>query len=235
MIKVIPNKDNFLTQIDWLTSFHHFSFGEHYDPTKVNFGPLRVFNDDTINPGQGFGFHQHHDMEIVTYVTEGTLEHEDDFGNKGVVSQGEVQRMSAGSGVFHSEYNHSGKILKLLQIWIMPDKKGIKPEYEQKKFSVEQRQDKLLCVISPKQDTMSIHQDVSFYISRLENKKTIHSFGQNRIGYLFVIDGKIKLNNVVLTSKDSAKIQQEKEIEIIPESKSEIILLDMPENFTKLN
>lgn len=235
MIKVIPNKENFLTQIDWLTSFHHFSFGEHYDPSKVSFGPLRVFNDDTINPGEGFGFHQHHDMEIVTYVTEGTLEHEDDFGNKGIVIQGEVQRMSAGSGVFHSEYNHSGKILKLLQIWIMPDKKGVKPEYEQTKFSAEQRQDKLLCVISQKQDTMHLHQDASFYISRLKDKKITHRFEPGRIGYFFVIDGKIKLNGIELFSKDSAMIQQEENIEIVPQDKSEIILLDLPENFINVN
>lgn len=234
MIKVIPNVENFLTKTDWLTSFHHFSFGEHYDSTKVNFGPLRVFNDDVINPGEGFGFHPHHDMEIVTCVTEGILEHRDDFGNHGIVKEGEIQRMSAGSGVFHSEYNHSDKILKLLQIWIMPDKKGIKPEYEQRKFSKEQRQDKLLCVISQKQSTMHLHQDVSFYIACLESKKITPEL-KGRMAYLFVIDGKIKLNGIELFGKDSAMIQKEEIMEMTPITKSEIILLDMPESFTSTN
>lgn len=124
MLKIIKNSENFKTELDWLISFHHFSFGEHFHPEKVNFGPLRVFNDDKIELGKGFSFHSHHDMEIVTYVLDGTLEHKDNFGNEGVIEEGEVQRMSAGTGIFHSEFNHSNtNPLKLLQIWILPQKK----------------------------------------------------------------------------------------------------------------
>ena len=234
MLKIIKNPENFKTEIDWLTSYHHFSFGEHFHPDKTNFGPLRVFNDDLIQSGKGFGFHQHHDMEIVTYVIDGTLEHKDNFGNNGIIESGEIQRMSAGTGIFHSEYNHSSTTnLNLLQIWITPNQKDLKPSWEQHKFSKEERLNNLLCVVSPRSDdsSLSIHQDVSFYVSRLENSKVHHDFAESRVGYLFVISGKLHINDMELGAKDSVKIQEEKSITLKSSGSSEIILLDMPSNY----
>lgn len=233
MLQIIKNQENFKTEIDWLTSYHHFSFGEHFHPDKVNFGNLRVFNDDIIQAGKGFGFHQHHDMEIVTYVTSGTLEHKDNFGNQGIIENGEVQRMSAGTGIFHSEYNHSNtEPLKLLQIWILPNQNGLKPSWQQHKFSKEERLNKLLCVVSPKPvgDSLLIHQDVGFYVCRLENSKVKHDFGKDRIGYLFVISGNIEVNRIKLDSKESIKIQNEQSITLNAMNPAEIILLDLSIN-----
>lgn len=232
MLQIVKNQENFKTEIDWLTSYHHFSFGEHFHPDKTNFGPLRVFNDDTIQQGRGFGFHQHRDMEIVTYVLEGTLQHKDNFGNDGIIETGEVQRMSAGTGIFHSEYNHSGtNPLKLLQIWILPNKNGLEPSWEQRKFSKEQRLDKLLCVVSPDSDGSSllIHQDVSFYVCRLNNSRVEYGFTKNRMGYLFVISGQLQLNGTKLYTKDSVKIQRERLITLQSSGSCEVILLDLPE------
>ena len=232
MIKKIPNDENFVTETEWLKSFHHFSFGQHRDQNKMNFGVLRVFNDDEIQPGKGFGFHPHNDMEIVTYVTEGTLQHKDNFGNTGVVEAGEIQKMSAGTGVFHSEYNHSNdQLLKLLQIWITPNQTGLKPAWAQHKFTIQDRLDKLLCVISPDGgNSMMINQNAKFFISRLENAKLSHDLPENRMAYLFVIDGKITLNDTVLETRDSAMITKEDSILIKPQKNSEIIFLELPQN-----
>lgn len=234
MIKIIKNQENFKTEMNWLVSYHHFSFGDHFHPDKTNFGPLRVFNDDLIQSEKGFGFHQHHDMEIVTYVISGTLEHKDNFGNNGIIEPGEVQRMSAGTGIFHSEHNHSQtEPLKLLQIWIFPNQKGLKPSWEQRKFSKEERSNNLLCVVSPKSENSSllIHQDVLFYVSRLEHSGVNHNFAEGRIGYLFVIDGKLRINDMELNTKDSVKIQDEKSITLKSSGSSEIILLDLHVNY----
>jgi redox-sensitive bicupin YhaK (pirin superfamily) len=234
VLQIIKNQDNFETKIDWLTSYHHFSFGEHFHPDKNNFGPLRVFNDDLIQAGKGFDFHQHRDMEIVTYVTEGILEHKDNFGNNGIIETGEVQRMSTGTGVFHSEYNHSNQNpLKLLQIWIFPNKKGLKPSWQERKFTKDDRLDKLLCIVSSNQTDSSllIHQDVSFYVSRLENGEVNHKFTEGRLGYLFVINGKLKVNRMELDPKDAVKIQHEKSIIMKSSGSSELILLDLPAKY----
>lgn len=236
MLKIIKNLENFKTELDWLTSYHHFSFGGHYHPDKVNFGPLRVFNDDLIQSGKGFGFHQHHDMEIVTYVVDGTLEHKDNFGNNGIIEPGEVQRMSAGTGISHSEYNHlQTKPLTLLQIWILPNKKGLKPSWEQRKFSKEKRLNNFLCVVSPEssESSLLIHQDVSFFVSRLEHSEIKHDFANKRDGYLFAIDGKLQINGMDLDTKDSVKIQDEKSIILNSSETSEIILLDLPSKYER--
>lgn len=229
MIKIISNDQNFKTEIDWLISYHHFSFGEHYHPDKTNFGPLWVFNDDIIQPGMGFGFHQHKDMEIITYVTQGTLEHKDSLGNTGTIEAGNIQRMSAGTGVFHSEYNHSkDKPLKLLQIWITPDTKNLKPSWEQKTFLEKDRLDNFFQVIGPASHALKIHQDAEFYISKL-TKKTKYQIKQGRQYYLFVITGNITLNNIPMKEKDSAEITNETELDVQSDS-AEIILIDLPQS-----
>lgn len=238
MIKTVPNSQNFKTELDWLTSFHHFSFGEHYDPQKIDFGPLRVFNDDTIEAGRGFDFHPHNNMEIVTYVIDGTLEHKDNMGNIGIVEPGEVQRMTAGTGVFHSEYNHSKeKPLNLLQMWIYPNKNDLKPSWEQHKFKKEQRRDRLFGIVHPENtqdgDSISIHQDVWFYISNLTKGTTLTHKLQDRQAYLFVIDGQVTVNENNLEKQDSATIWEEKEISITSTMDSEIILIDLPVKYSK--
>lgn len=237
MIKVIPNSQNFQTKLDWLTSYHHFSFGEHYDPQRTEFGPLRVFNDDVIEAGRGFDFHSHSNMEIVTLVIDGVLEHKDSMGNTGIVEPGEVQRMTAGTGVFHSEYNHSKeRPLRLLQMWVRPDRNDLKPSWEQRKFTKEQKQNKLLGIVHPdgmQDDSTSIHQDVWFYVSSLAKGAKVSHHIQDRQAYLFVINGNITVDENNLGRQDSAEIQKENEITIMANADSEIILIDLPVKYSK--
>jgi len=239
MIQIIKEQEQYKGENDWLATYHHFSFAEYYDPSRVNFGPLRVFNDDVIQPGTGFDFHQHQDMEIVTYVIDGELEHKDSLGNHGIIQPGEIQRMSAGTGVLHSEFNHSKeKPLRLLQIWIFSDTRGLKPSWEQKKYTKDDRKNKLLPVISPKnsnqKDKLGISQDATFYISNLETGKDLSYVQQSdRITYLFVIEGKISLNDKVLHTRDAAQIENEEILKIKAQSDTELIIIDLPIKYVK--
>ena len=237
MIKITRSHEHFQNKLDWLDTTHHFSFGEYYDPNKMNFGPLRVFNDDTIAPSTGFDFHQHRDMEIVTYVIDGTLEHKDSIGNTGVVEPGEIQRMTAGSGIMHSEYNHSkSDPLRLLQIWVFANKKNLPPSWEQKKFSHKDMLNKLLLVVAPDntmtENSLHIHQDVYFFVSSLsEGVQVTRNLDHSRKAYLFVIDGMIKVNGNTMKRQDAAKIESEKRLSIESETQSEILLIDLPEKY----
>ena len=239
MIQIIKEQEQYKGESDWLTTYHHFSFGEYYDPSKVNFGPLRVFNDDIIQPGKGFDFHQHQDMEIVTYVIDGELEHKDSLGNHGIIQPGEIQRMSAGTGVFHSEFNHSNKKpLRLLQIWLFSNARGLQPSWEQKKYTKEDRKNKLLQVISPKnsnqKDVLAISQNTTFYISNLEEGKEVSYIAKSdRIAYLFVIEGKIMLNGKVLHTRDIAQMEHEEILKIQAQRDTEFILIDLPIKYMK--
>jgi len=226
--KIIHSSEHRTLEHDWLRTTHHFSFGEYYNPDRMSFGPLRVFNDDVIKPGAGFDFHQHRDMEIVTYVIDGT---------HGVIGSGEIQRMSAGTGVYHSEYNHSQKgPLRLLQMWVFADHKDLKPSWEQQKFTKHERQNKLLAVISPHKSgkkTLSIHQDASFYISNITQDHTVdHTLAQKRQAYLYVIKGTVKVNGQSLNQGDSAEIQ-DSDISMTAANDSEIILIDLPQQYVK--
>lgn len=239
MIRTIKEQEQYKGDTDWLTTYHHFSFAEYYDPNRVNFGPLRVFNDDVIQPGTGFDLHQHQDMEIVTYVIDGALEHKDSLGNHGIIQAGEIQRMSAGTGVFHSEFNHSKeKPLRLLQMWVFSDTRGLKPSWEQKRYTKDDRKNKLLPVIGPKgfnqKDTLAISQNVTFYVSNLE-KDTKLSFRpqKDRLSYLFVIEGKIALNDKTLYTRDAAEIEREENLEIKAQQDTELILIDLPVQYVK--
>lgn len=235
MIKIIRADEHYRKKEDWLDTSHHFSFGEYFDPNKVSFGPLRVFNDDIISPGKGFDFHQHSDMEIVTYVISGILEHKDSLGNTGTISAGEVQRMSAGTGIMHSEYNGSqSESARLLQVWIFPEKKNLGPSWEQKKFSIKERQNKLLPVVAPENSAvgLQIHQDVYFFVSSLsEGAKVEHKLDLSRKAYLFVIDGKIELNGNVMKTRDAARIENEKSLSIEGMIQAELLLIDLPEKY----
>ena len=237
MIKIARADEHYRNKIDWLDTSHHFSFGEYFDAGKMNFGPLRVFNDDIISPGKGFDFHQHADMEIVTYVIDGTLEHKDSLGNIGTVEVGEVQRMSAGTGIMHSEYNHSKTdFLRLLQVWVFPAKKNLTPSWEQKKFSKKESANKLLLVVAP-DDTMTekslhMHQDVYFFVSSLsEGAKIERKLDLSRKAYLFVIDGKIELNGNIMKTRDAARIENERNLSIEARTQSELLLIDLPEKY----
>ena len=237
MIKIIKSSEHYRNKADWLDTTHHFSFGEYFDPEKMNFGPLRVFNDDTIKPGTGFDFHQHHDMEIITYVIEGELEHKDNQGNHGVIYPGEVQRMTAGSGIMHSEYNHSTKNpLRLLQMWIFANKKGLSPSWEQEKFPKEDRLNKLLPVVIPENSkngkALHIHQDAFFHVSSLTAGSEInHKLESHRKSYVFVIDGEIQLNHNMMYSRDAAMVEKENLPSIHAVKPTELILIDLPEKY----
>ena len=241
MIKIIKANEHFKNEDDWLTTYHHFSFADYHNPNKMNFGPLRVFNDDAIQPGTGFDFHFHRDMEIITYVIEGELEHKDNQGNHGVIYPGEVQRMTAGSGIMHSEFNHSKeKPLRLLQMWVFANKKELTPSWEQKKFTIEERTNRLLPIVVAKNakdgNALRIHQEASFYLSTLTPGSMMeHKLSTGQKSYLFVIDGKIQLNSNLMQTRDAAMIEKENNLTIKAEMATELILIDLPEKYAVNN
>jgi redox-sensitive bicupin YhaK (pirin superfamily) len=219
------------TKIDWLDSRHSFSFGEYYDPGNIHFGPLRVMNDDIIQPGEGFPTHPHRDMEIVTIILEGTVTHKDSSGGEGTITVNEIQRMTAGKGILHSEFNASDtEILKLLQIWFIPNKQGLTPSYEQIKFSHEEKKNKLLKVVSGKKEDgiIFINQDAEIFLSDLEKGKIIqYKLSKERSVYLHVINGTINVNDISLNNGDAVKITEEDQINISAAENSNIILFDL--------
>jgi hypothetical protein len=233
MIIVIKSADRHHADHGWLSTYWHFSFSDYQDPDNMNWGALRVFNDDIIKGGGGFGAHPHRDMEIVTYVLEGQLEHQDNLGNKGVIHPGEIQVMSAGKGIVHAEYNHSKTDpVHLMQLWIIPRTDGLKPRWEQKQFTTEQRRNKLLPVVSTGDipGTLAIDQNATIYISSLAAGATVsQKFAPARLAYLFVISGgPIELNNTKLSTGDQARVEDELNLSIRAADNAEIILLDLP-------
>ena len=237
MLQIIKSDEHYKGEYDWLTTYHHFSFGEYYNPEKMSFGPLRVFNDDIVQPGTGFDFHPHNNMEIVTYLIDGELEHKDNFGNHGIIRPGEIQRMSAGSGIMHAEYNHSKeKPLRLLQMWVLANKKNLKPSWEQHRFTKQQQLNRLLPVIAPENyhdtEALKIHQDASFYLSTITPQHTIqHTIKKGRMAYVFVIDGKATLNEKTIQTRDAVMVKSESTLSITAHIKTELILVDLPEKF----
>lgn len=213
----------------WLDTYHTFSFADYYDPDFMGFRTLRVINDDRVAPGRGFGTHGHRDMEIVTYVIEGALAHRDSMGTGSIIHPGEVQRMSAGTGVMHSEMNASlEEPVRLLQIWILPERHGITPGYEQKEFSKEQRQGQLRLVASPDgaEGSVKIHQDVSLFASLLNGETVTHAFAPNRYGWLQVARGDVTINGQKLSAGDGAAIAEESKV-TISGTDAEILLFDL--------
>ncbi len=232
MIKVIKSEDRYHANRGWLDTRWHFSFDDYYDPSNMNWGALRVFNDDVIEPGQGFGSHSHRDMEIVTYGLEGELEHRDSEGNIGIIHAGEVQVMSAGTSIVHSEYNHSkDRPVHLLQLWIVPRTKGLKPRWEQRRFTRPQRSGKLLPVVSSGSvpQTLAIDQDAVIYLSALRpGQEAVHKSSPGRKAYLFVVGGKLDLNGASLAAGDQARIADESHLTLKATGDTELILLDLP-------
>lgn len=238
MIQLIRNAERYHFENEWLSTYWHFSFDHYYEPANVSFGPLRVFNDDIIRPGSGFPQHGHREMEIVTYVIEGQLEHRDDLSNVGVISPGEIQRMSAGTGVRHSEYNASQeRRVHLVQLWIEPAVKNLKPSWEQQRFSLEDRTGRLLPIAVPadragKQanGSVRIHQEATIYTALLRpSDSTTHRLAAGRRAYLFLIAGQLQVNNATLDVGDQARITGERALELTAGSSSaDFLLLDLP-------
>ncbi|MGQ8365490.1 pirin family protein [Glaciecola sp. 1036] len=219
-----------MVDIGWLKSKHSFSFGHYYDHDHMGVSVLRVINDDTVAPGAGFDTHGHRDMEIISYVLEGELEHQDNQGNRHIVRPGEVQRMSAGTGVMHSEFNPSKtNRVKFLQIWIIPNKVGVAPSYQQKKI---EQHAKLTPLVTPDghSGSISMHQDASLYRLKLSTNDSLHlQYGTDRQGYLHVIEGDISVNGVALSAGDAIAPDSTESLEFISnDSEVEALWFDLP-------
>ncbi|NEU73331.1 pirin family protein [Hassallia byssoidea VB512170] len=219
------------SKIGWLDSYHTFSFGNFSDPNRMGFRSLRVINDDRVVPGAGFGTHGHRDMEILTYVLEGALEHKDSLGTGSVILPGEAQVMSAGTGITHSEYNHSQtEPVHFLQIWILPDQQGLKPRYEQKAFPIEEKRGKLRLIAAKdgRDGAVTIHQDVNLYTSVLEPGDVVNYHVQpHRYAWLQIAQGIATLNGEELRAGDGVQISVEEQLEISTEVGAEILLFDL--------
>lgn len=228
MIIKIPASDRHLAFHGWLKTFHLFSFGEYYDPKNINFGNLRVFNDDWIAGESGFAAHPHNDMEIVTIVLSGELTHQDSLGNKGVIRAGEVQRMSAGSGVIHSEHNYGKEPVSLFQIWIFPHSMGITPSYEQKDFSAIKKKNVLVPVASGafEEGVLHIQADAAVYTCELEEGNLVNFTPGNGFGvFIYVSEGALEINGERFERFDQARIAEEKELEIKAVSLGKFVLI----------
>ncbi len=216
----------------WLKSFHTFSFANYFDPEHVEFGALRVINEDRVSPGQGFGAHGHRDMEIISYVLEGALAHKDSTGSESTIRPGDVQRMSAGRGVVHSEYNPSkNEGVHFLQIWIQPDHRGIEPSYEEKRFAPEDKRGKLRLIASPDraEGSVLIHQDARIYAGLFDGAETAAFTVQpGRRLYLHVARGSVSANGAVQNAGDALKLTAAGELRIEQGAGAEVIVFDLP-------
>lgn len=220
----------------WLHSRHTFSFAEYHNSERMNFGVLRVLNDDIVAPSMGFGTHPHRDMEIISIPLEGDLAHKDNMGNSTIIKQGDIQVMSAGTGVQHSEYNNRKDAeVKFLQIWVFPNKKGVTPRYDQITLDIDDRKNKLQQVLSPNQDDdgVWIHQNAWFSMTSLENGKeltyTLNDKANNGV-YSFVIDGNVTINDQVLNKRDGFGVWGISELNIKADSNTELLLMEIPMN-----
>ncbi len=217
----------------WLKSRHTFSFANYYNPERMGFGALRVINDDSVAPGMGFGTHPHRDMEIISIPLSGALEHKDSVGNSSVIKHGEVQIMSAGTGIAHSEYNASKTdAVKFLQIWVLPEKMGVTPRYEQKVFSAEERKNKLSMVVSPdgRQGSVMINQKAFFSLVDLDEKNEV-TYGPQIKGqgvYVFILDGMVKVNGKDFSSRDGVGLTDVSEVKLHASTAAKILLMEVP-------
>jgi hypothetical protein len=229
MLRKIESRNMGNSNLGWLRSKFHFSFAEYYNPYNIRFGTLRVINDDLIEPDTGFDTHPHKDMEIITYVINGKLTHEDSMGNENTITRGHIQYMSAGTGVYHSEFNFGEDILRLLQIWILPDKSGYKPDYGDYRFNWNDRENKWLHMVSSKNGDapVRINQDTNIYSLELEKEKEINfSVNEGRQAYLVQIEGSSIVNGVELNTQDGLEIVEE-DILIQGKETSHILILEM--------
>jgi redox-sensitive bicupin YhaK (pirin superfamily) len=215
----------------WLRSFHTFSFADYYDPKQMGFRALRVINEDRVQPGKGFPAHGHKNMEIISYVLEGEIEHRDSLGTGSIIHPGEVQRMTAGTGVTHSEFNPSpDKLLHFLQIWILPGEQNLKPGYEQKAFPEAERRGTLRLVASPdgRQGSLTVHQDVSLYAGLFASgEKALHEVARNRYAWIQVAKGNLDVNGTRLEGGDGAAVSEPGALEIVGQDAAEVLVFDL--------
>lgn len=236
MKKIIHKADERgIAEHGWLHSKFSFSFAEYYNPMKMGFGLLRVLNDDIIEPGEGFGKHPHNNMEIITIMLRGELEHKDSSGSGSVIRPGEIQVMSAGTGILHSEFNHSQlDLVNLLQLWIIPKERNIAPRYDQKLFSLDEIKNSLLKVVSGTKSngTLYIHQNAAISLGKLDKgKKLVYNFSYKGNGvYLFVIKGNVSIDGAELNERDSAGISEVDNFEISALTDSEFVFIEVPMN-----
>ncbi|MGB8436259.1 MAG: pirin family protein [Burkholderiales bacterium] len=231
MITVRKSDDRGLADHGWLRSFHTFSFADYQDPKHMGFGPLRVINEDRVQPGTGFGTHGHRDMEIISYVLDGALEHKDNMGNGSVIRPGDVQRMSAGRGVMHSEFNPSDRsAVHFLQIWIEPNVRGIDPSYEERHFGAGAKRGKLALIASPdgRDGSVTIHQDALLHAALLDDsERATHRLAAGRRAYVHVARGRVTVNGQSLEAGDALKATDTAEIVLEGGNQAEVLLFDL--------
>lgn len=231
MLKIRKAEDRGLANLEWLSSRHTFSFADYHDPDFMGFGPLHVINEDRVEPSKGFATHGHRDMEIVSYALEGALEHKDSIGNGGVIRPGDVQRMSAGTGIRHSEFNHSdSQVVRFLQIWILPEQAGLTPGYEQKTFSDDDKRGRLRLVGSRdgRDGSVVIHQDVDMYAALLsEGQAVTHDVIAGRKGWVQIARGAVTLGDERLQAGDGAAIEGPYMTVLTGTSDGEVLLFDL--------
>jgi quercetin 2,3-dioxygenase len=227
MILKVPSEKLYVSNHGWLESRFHFSFAEYYDPSNTHFGVLRVLNDDLLEAKTGFDPHPHKDMEIISYIIDGELTHKDSMGNESTLTRGHVQYMSAGTGVYHSEYNTGNETLRLLQLWVLPDAKNYPPNYGEHRFQWDEREDRLLYMVSGQTENapIQIHQDCNIY-SGYFTKPIEHLMKTSRKVYLVLIEGSAYVNQELLESRDAIKLITDK-VSIQPEGEAHILFLDM--------
>lgn len=231
MIRIRPAAERGQADHGWLRARHTFSFAGYHDPAHMGFRDLRVLNDDIIEQGEGFGTHGHRDMEIITYVINGALEHRDSLGTGSVLRRGDVQRMSAGTGVTHSEFNHSlEEPLRLLQIWLMPEARDITPGYEEKTFSEDEKRGRLRLLVSPQGEdgSLRIHQDVKLFAGILdEGDEVKYEIAPGRHAWIQVAQGNLTVNGEELGEGDGAAVSEESEIKLVGMDQAEVLLFDL--------
>lgn len=232
MIQVFPADSRYQVDQGWMRSRLSFSFGSYFNPNNTSFGVMRVCNDDEVDAGKGFGAHPHSDMEVVTVVLEGAIRHEDNIGNSEVARVGELQRMSAGSGIVHAEYNASDlEPMRILQLWFMPNERGLVPSYETSRYDQGKLHNALLPIVDPHGSlhTAKIHQDLTIYLSKIDAGEEL-SFEQEegRRIFLFVIEGSILVNDIRLGSRDTVRIESMSRLSIAAEEDAFLMLIDLP-------
>ena len=232
MVSIRRSNERGYADHGWLKSFHSFSFAEYYDPEFVNFGPLRVINEDRVAPGMGFGTHGHRDMEIISYVLDGELAHRDSMGNGSVIRPGDVQRMSAGRGVMHSEFNHAkSETTHFLQIWIQPDRTGIDPSYEEKRFEEADKRGRLRLIASPDgaDGSVVIQQDARVYAGLFNGAESDElAVPAGRRAYVHVARGDVTVNGQALGAGDAAMFTQEPRVVLADGRSAEVLVFDLP-------
>ena len=231
MIEIIRAKERHFSDFGWLKTYWLFSFSDYFDPDNIQFGALRVFNDDTVLPGTGFPTHPHREMEVITIVLSGSMTHQDDMGNKAVIGQYEVQRMSAGTGLFHSESNLSDEQACFLQIWVYPDETELEPSYEQRKFAPSSWRNRIVPLASGQEldDTITLHADATIYRADLDHNHALpFKTTDSRRLFIYVIRGSLDVNGTHLKHNDQARIDLEEKITITASGDSSFVLIDVP-------